>query len=826
LETVYPAAGEHVEALLKSPQLIPPTVLADAMIEDMADLPGRLILALDDYHEVTNEDVHTFVSRLVQYQPSNVHLVLISRGDPPLRLSRLRGRGELNELHAEDLQFSVEETQLMLERLTGEVVEASTAAELEERTEGWPIGLQLAALARQRGESTAELAVRLGREGHGYATEFLMDEVLTRQPPAVRDFLLRTSLLERLSDPLVRAVLSTGASQDDAPAFDAPHLPELERLSRANLFLIPLDRDRSAFRYHHLFRDLLRLRLAETVSAADIRSIHQRAAAWLAGQGLIEDAIHHALAAGEEAAAARIVETNVHQMFNREDWRAVSRWIDLLPESQREQPAMLVARSWILNFQFRMRTMRNLALEAEARLSSSTNILDPNEVELLQSQIDLLKAIASYWTGDGQTTLSLLMKASPHLHPDMLYVRGIWDFYYVVGQGAVGEAGAAIAYAERALERLENSSDTSKARLLLAMCGIYIERGQMQQFQRAGQAVDRLAARSYLPASASWAGFSQGLAAYEVNDLALAEQATRNVIRNPFESNVRASFESYIILALTLEARGRSAEADDILRQMQIFLVEVDAPGALALVEATHARLAAGRRDTQISLVSSPLPTVEAARADLRLSFLVSPLLSRVRNLLVQGAPAGLDEADSILKTSQQAAEELFELRRLAEVLALKAWHQVLCGRMEDALDSLERSLALAEPGRLVRTFVDCSPILTPLLQTLSDRGVRTSYIQSLLRAFKGASAADDIRAESSKLMTTDVLMRLRSVLTNREMDVLVLLEQRLSNQEIADRLFIETYTVKKHLQNIYHKLGVDNRRAAIAYAQQVGLLS
>jgi LuxR family maltose regulon positive regulatory protein len=278
-------------------------------------------------------------------------------------------------------------------------------------------------------------------------------------------------------------------------------------------------------------------------------------------------------------------------------------------------------------------------------------------------------------------------------------------------------------------------------------------------------------------------------------------------------------------MALTLEARGRREEADDALRHMHDFLVESDSAGALALVGAAHIRLAAARGESRAALPPLVPLSVEAARADLRLSWLLSPLLTRVRYHLATGNASGLEESQTILNVSRQAAAELNDLRRLAEILALQACLDATREEIPAALDALNRSLELAEPGRLVRTFVDCGPVLVPLLETLRDQSQRPSTIQMLLRAFKGAAAAEEAGPASKQAAEGVALMRLRSALTNREMDVLLLLDQRLSNQEIADRLFIETYTVKKHLQNIYHKLGVDNRRAAIAYARHVGLL-
>jgi LuxR family maltose regulon positive regulatory protein len=824
VRSAYPEAGTHIHALLGAPQAVPPAILADAMVEDLAELPGPLILALDDYYEITSEDVHVFMGRLVQYLPSNIHLVLISRFDPDLPLSRMRGRGELNELHAEDLQFDTGEIQQMLARLTGSPVDGEIASELGQRTEGWAIGLQLAALARREGESAAELVARLGHEGHGYAAQFLLDEVLMRQPPAVRDLLLRTSVLARLCDPLVRAVLGADAGEEGDPAADLSRLPTVDSLSRANLFVIPLDRERVWFRYHHLFRDLLRRRLLEETPDADIRALHLRAARWFSAEGQVDEAIGHALAAGDEDMAAHLVETNVHNALDQEDWRAVARWLGLLPESLRQRPALLVARAWQLNFQFRIRAVGKTAAAAETLLPQEVPAEHVEDRAILQSEIDMLKAMAAYWAGNVPVTLSL-MRRPLQLRPDMLYAKSLGDFYRAAALHSGGQLAEALSALEEALDSPHNARDTSIVRMHLCQCLIWLDRGDLPQMQRAARALGRVGARSNLVVSRRWADYAQGIIAYEWNDLPLAERHLRDVIRAPFEANGRATYESYIAMALTLEARGRREEADDALRHMHDFLVESDSAGALALVGAAHIRLAAARGESGAALPPLVPLSVEAARADLRLSWLLSPLLTRVRYHLAVGNASGLEESQTILNVSRQAAAELNDLRRLAEILALQACLDATREEIPAALDALNRSLGLAEPGRLVRTFVDCGPVLVPLLETLRDQSQLPSTIQMLLRAFKGAAAAEEAGPASKQAAEGVALMRLRSALTNREMDVLLLLEQRLSNQEIADRLFIETYTVKKHLQNIYHKLGVDNRRSAIAYARHVGLL-
>jgi LuxR family maltose regulon positive regulatory protein len=352
---------------------------------------------------------------------------------------------------------------------------------------------------------------------------------------------------------------------------------------------------------------------------------------------------------------------------------------------------------------------------------------------------------------------------------------------------------------------------------------VTLAQGQMTQLQRTALALNNLAMVAHLPVSAAWSNYTLGLVAYEWNDLLLAEQQFRQVVQARYEANGRAAVDAHVALTLTLEALGRPADADMMLRQAHVFLVESGLTGALPVIDALALRLAADRGE-----MVGPLPSLElteaSARIGLRTSFLSSPSLAHARYRLWQGTDETLAEARHILALNRRAAEQLHEMRHLVEIGALEARLLAACGDQSGALQTLQEALELGRPGRFVRSFVDCGPSLLPLLEQLQGRAPN-SYLEGLIRAFH--SAAETAAREPVALPTSDAdrLMALRSTLTNREMDVLLLLEQRLSNQEIGDRLYIEPETVKKHLQKVYAKLGVDNRRSAVAFAQRVGLL-
>ncbi len=300
LRTLFPDACSATLDLVHAQMEPPPELLAATLLNELALLPDRFVLALDDFGAIRGEAVPELLNRLLQHWPPSLHLVLISRHNPPLPLARLRARGQISEIRSRDLRFTAEETTAYLDRALPAPLSQPVLAALEQRTEGWIAGLQLAALAL-RTLSDAEIDEAISSVGEADAVQYLVDEVLSGQPPAVQDFLLKTSILDRFCVSLCEAL--AGDEDTGWPAQES-----LAWIERANLFVVPLDDQQQWYRYHHLFQEMLRRRLLERLGADEVKRLHRRASAWFAGQGQIDEALHHALAAGDQQQAAGLIE--------------------------------------------------------------------------------------------------------------------------------------------------------------------------------------------------------------------------------------------------------------------------------------------------------------------------------------------------------------------------------------------------------------------------------------------------------------------------------------------------------------------------------------
>lgn len=817
----YPDSCRLSGGLLASPQFIPPAVMADALIEDLANLPGDLAIGLDDFYTVDDPAVHECLERVVQYMPTNCHLVIASREAPPWSLGRMRLSGELVEIGMEDLRFTTTEARQLLDWLLPRSLNDAEIESLGRFTEGWAAGLQMAAIGLRGDLQSIDSAAHASN--NPAIAEYLLEEILDRQTDAVCDFLLRTSILSRVCDPLARAVTDSPATGEDSTT------PTMGRLMRANLFLTPLDGSHTWYRYHALFQELLQRRLVELIPAEEIKTIHRRAGAWFAAQGSVEEAIHHAALGDDADMIVSIVTANMHKALDSERWGLLANWLELIPEPLRSSnPLFLLCQGYILLIQLRIKALSACVPKIEAHLAAQGDKWRPDERLMLQAQIDLMKTACAYWCWDVETAIVLGERSLRHLGLEMVWARSNAEFYRASAHHALGRTATGLAYIQQALESQAQRNDAFASRLYLAQANIHLGRGYFQQFQHVADTLGKIGERSGLPLTIGWHHFCIGILAYEWNDLSRAEDHLRQVALRPFEVNGRAAFECFIGLILTLEALGRPEAADWEVMQLSEYLNQSGHQAAQALLETAEQWLATSRGRPPVPYSGEITLTREAALNDLSLSFWLTPQGTRARALISRedfGLTDGhVQEARAILKCCREAAESTYQLRFLARILALEASLAAACGDEPAALDTLRRSLRLAEPGRLLRTYVDCGPRLIPLLKQLRDEFPASNYVERVLGAFASSAAATARPATAAT--SVEPYLQMQALLTNREMEVLILLADRLSNKEIADRMVLAPETVKRYNLRIFQKLGVNNRRAAVSLARHLDLIS
>jgi len=810
LQTLQVNVGDAALAAFQSPQPPPMEVVLTALINEIAIIPEPFALVLDDYHVIETQPVHSALTFLLNHLPPQMHLIIATRADPPLPLARLRGRGQLTELREADLRFTTDEAAAFLNQAMGLNLSAEQVAALEERTEGWIAGLQLAALSMQgRSDIPGFIAAFAG--SHRYILDYLAEEVLQRQPEGVQTFLLQTAILDRLSGPLCDTVTGQGDSQT-----------MLERLERANLFLVPLDEERRWYRYHRLFAELLRAYL-QREQPNRVPGLHRRASEWYEQNGLLAEAVGHALAAKDFERAARLVEQAAPQMLMRGELVTLLGWLAALPDERiRAWPALCTYYAWVL-------TLTGQLDAVEPRLQDAEQGLQPDipaaELQDLLGQIAAIRAYIAALHRDVPHAIELARQALEHLPEENPAVRAFVAF--TLGGACllsddVAEACQAFAEAS-ALGRAAGNVHVAIP-ALCNLAGLRALQGQLHQAAGLYQEALELATPSLahqregrggrtLPVAAMAYSGLGGLL-YEWNDLEGAMRHLREGIEQSKQwGNVDALASSYARVARVLQAQGDEAGALEALKEAgQLVRRHAVIPTTAARVAAYQASLwlAQGNLGAATRWVQE-----RGLSVDDELGYLREPEhIALARVLIAQGK---YDEALQFLARLRQAAETRGRMGSLIEILVLQALALQSQGNTTQAMPALERALSLAEPEGYVRLFVDEGAPMAKLLRQALSRGIAPNYVSRLLAAF----GAEEQRGEEAEKRAPLLL----EPLSERELEVLRLLAAGLSNREIAEKLIVAVGTVKAHIHNIYGKLGVQSRTQAVARARELGIL-
>ena len=811
LRQVDPNVGQAALAMMQSPQLPPPQALLTALINDVAAVPFHFILVLDDYQAIHTLPIHQQVAFLLEHQPPRMHLVIASREDPPLPLSRLRARGQMVEMRQADLQFTAEETADFLRQAMRLELSAPEVAALHQRTEGWVAGLQLVALSL-RGRADAPRLIQSFTGSQRYVLDYLMEEVFQRQPAGVQDFLLKTSILERFTAPLCDAVVEKDQGsgirdQETSLSTDRRSLITdsqsiLEYLEHANLFIVPLDQARQWYRYHHLFADLLRHRLETEVG--DSADLHRRASGWYAEHGFPADAIRHALAAADWDSAASLILAVDAEMLKHGEVATLVGWFRALPEDfVRARPRLCFDYIWPLLLAEQIDAAEPYLALAEQGAQGEPALL---------GQIASARAYAARMRGDGRRAVEFSRRALALLPPDDWTLRSVVGMNLGMAYWYAGHLDGAWQVLVEAREAARRSgNDYSEATTGIFLCRIFAARGKLRQAAAAYREV--IEEGGQLPVIAV-AHTDLAMLLYEWNDLEAAAGHARQAIElSQRTGGVELQMAGYRTLALVRQAQGDGAAAQEAIQASSRLAQH---PG-ISQVARLHAlayqamvSLARGELDAASQWVGQ-FPGLEAVES---LFSYLSLSLAQARLLLAQGRQA---EAAALLEARYETASRAGWQSALGETRALQA---LAAPTPEEALVFLTEALTLAEPEGYVRTFVDQGEPMRTLLREAAARGVAAGYVNKLLAAF-GVWECGSMRVPPHPPTPTLV-----EPLSGRELDVLCLLADGKTNREIAQALYVSLNTVKTHLKSIYGKLGVSSRREATAEAREQGLLS
>jgi LuxR family maltose regulon positive regulatory protein len=788
------------------------------LLNCLATIPQETTIILDNYHVISNLAIHNTVKFLLDHLPAHVHVVIATRGSLPFSLTRQYVSGQVTELHADVLRFTTEEMYMLLTSALPSLTPDEIAS-LEQLTEGWAAGLQLAIQTALQEHHAPTHSIAAFAAHNRYLQSYMIKEVLAYQPKDVQTFLMYTVFLERLNSSLCGFVTGQTNAQE-----------LLEQLAREQLFLFPLDEQKGWYRYHHLFAETMRHYLEYTQPAL-FPLLHNRVSQWFEEQGMLEDAIDHSLLAQDVERAVRLIGHVAYSLLAKEEILTLQRWFAALPaQVVRADPQLCVIAAWLIFLTTQTPSFLAWLDAAEEALHSCEEAVSPVIAATLQGEIVALRAANKLYLSDINTAITTCKQVLASLPPDNLYARSL----LLLMLGLAYQRGVNMSAAAQALSEAISSSQAIGHGLLLpyvmtAQAELYELQGHPFEAKNVYQQVLKLTnGRTGHPTGIAYA--SLGYLFWEWHNLDTA----RHYLLQAWDIGIQADNNNIVsetalwLVQLELD-QGRTSEANYWLQQWERFIQKAGTYEVLSIVAALRAQISLeqGHLDDALLWMQNHMPSSEddiVPRHEITYFVQVRTLIEAGRT---NTDTSYMQQAMTLLERLRQTAEGVGRTKTLIGTLIYQALVYYFLEDLEGALAVLERALLLAEPGRYIRVFVVKGDPMLKLLRRVRDRykayksqecPINLAYVRRLLATFPQPAARIEPMASSETYPLLEPL-------SSREREVLRLVAAGRKNQEIAKELVVVTGTVKAHINSIYRKLAVNSRMQAVARARALHLL-
>ena len=820
IQQIFPETLSKIDSILNSTNLPPVMTMANKLLNCIEDIGQHFIIVLDDFHRIKENSIYDLFSMLLRYPSHYMHLVVISRQEIFLPLTSLRAQKKLNEIRLIDLKFTEQETGEYLQLTTQNKIDAASIAYWAERTEGWITALHLAMLSvsQQNEWNFIEYNKHLNSQ---YIMEYLFSEVLEHQDAVFRKSLLSSSILDRFCPSLYEAVCLPEITGTDS----------IDKLKSDNLFLIALDSGEFWFRYHHLFQELLHKHLVKEFSSKDISSLHARASEWFDRHELTDEAISHALKSDDLSLALKLLE-RYRRNYQDDHCLNVNRWYDLFPAELKVQRAeLLLANAWVLHEQYQLMKIIPIIDQLESIFQDEK----PDDASL--GELKLFQGILLYWQGKAEVSLRLFRQALKLIPIKYPRIYGLVEIYISVSSCMSGQE-EIIQELNDKIQDNDYQDDALLSRLILGRSFLTILSGELIQTLQEVQSVALTSGKPGQTLPADWGNYLQTNCYFLSNKLDVSLPYFVEAIECRYNMHTRASVDTMITLALTYQSLKKTDAAADTMALLRNFILEFNEPELLDVFHSGQARLALAQDDMESA--SQWLQSFNKTPfAPSMFIWLETPVITQIRVLIAMGMDDNLQQACELLETLLQDLEALHNTFQRILIMPLLALAYSKQGHVNKAIERIHEAVNLAIPGGWIQPFIEPGPGMNELLQKLlaTNQDLTSKEIKHIKKILASFNDKEIIiqpeQMPSVDFVDVDVVESIipikprfvNNYLTNREMEILVLLKQRLSNKEISEKLFISTETVKSHLKNLYTKLNAAQRKEAVQKASEIGLI-
>jgi len=727
LQAIFPDAASETLSLLAGRQP-PPDILAGILSNEIEALPSEFIMVLDDLHVLSGRSVFDFLAHWTHHWPRPLHLVLVSRLTPSLPLTSLRARGKLIEVRSRELRFTLNETAEYLDQTMGSPVEQPALEAIYTQLEGWVTGLKLATLSQEARDNLGSLPQKV-LSGQVDATNYLIDEVLLRQSPDIQNLLLKVSITGQFCEPLCAALLGDGEHGGDIRA-------GLDYLEANELFLISLDNRQEWYRLHQLFRDLLQHRLRREVGDEAVAALHDRAARWYAGRGLLEQALYHALECKNLALAAQFMWQGFGDVLNHTDRPMLERWLKMLPpEYIAQKPRLLAIQALHHGLRWELPQLQRVVQQMEALLRQSQMYVSVEEDDILQGILATLRGHEAFIAGQAALAVDYCREALALMPPEWVYVRGVAGMYLGLNLHATGRKVEAEQFLMTHYEAAANKADVYSLRLLQALALNALQSGLFETAHRIGQVMLRQSDQSGLTLIQGWANYILGYINYHWNNLDAAERYFTVASGFIYTTQLLVVRQSLIGLADVYQAQGDFTKAMAKIGELSRLDLELYGQETLPTMVA-QARLFLRNGDVNSADANSELVPLPPSPQLLMIWTDEMPL-TRISVLIARNRPDDIDAALNALDVMDGMALGTSSSRPRVEILALRALAHMAKGNAVTARTSLIESVELARRSGQIRVYVDLGLPMQKLMGQIAGHRTITGTTNKILPAFE-----------------------------------------------------------------------------------------